>query len=113
MLLNGKRQNLEYGAAADAPAVFLNDLEFTALWTSPDRYYFVASQQGAERIENLVGQEHFETISSSRGKLLLRNVPPPNNRVPEPVSGMPSTPPIRRQFSTSTDYQQYKLRGEL
>jgi 4-amino-4-deoxy-L-arabinose transferase-like glycosyltransferase len=77
LLLNGKRENLEYGAAAPgAPAVFLNDSEFTVLWTSRDRYYFVASEPEAERIENLVGKEHFETISSSGGKGLLRNVPP-------------------------------------
>jgi 4-amino-4-deoxy-L-arabinose transferase-like glycosyltransferase len=79
LLLNGKSINLEYGAAAPgAPPVFLNDSEFTALWTSPQRYYFVAHQQEAERIEKLVGKEHFETVSSSGGKLLLRNVPAPD-----------------------------------
>jgi 4-amino-4-deoxy-L-arabinose transferase-like glycosyltransferase len=78
LLLNGKRMNLEYGAAAPgAPAVFLNDSEFTAAWTSPKKYYFIARQQEADRIESLVGREHFETISSSGGKVLLRNVPTP------------------------------------
>src|ERR1700720_2364392 len=48
LLLNGKFNNLEYGAAAPgAPAVFLNDSEFKALWTSGNRYYLVASQAGA------------------------------------------------------------------
>jgi 4-amino-4-deoxy-L-arabinose transferase-like glycosyltransferase len=78
LLLNGKRMNLEYGAAAPgAPAVFLNDSEFTAVWTSPKKYYFIARQQEADRIENLVGKEHFATISSSGGKVLLRNSPTP------------------------------------
>ena len=78
LLLNGKRMNLEYGAAAPgAPAVFLDDSEFTALWTSPKKYYFVARQQEADRIESLLGKEHFETVSSSGGKVLLRNVPTP------------------------------------
>jgi len=76
LLLNGKRQNLDYGAAAPgAPAVFLTDTDFATLWTSPDRYYFVGSQREVQRIENLVGAEHFATVLSSGGKLLLRNVP--------------------------------------
>ena len=76
LLLNGKRLNLEYGAAAPgAPAVFLNDAEFTNLWESSDRYYFVADRQEAGRIEAVVGKEHFDTVLSSGGKLLLRNVP--------------------------------------
>jgi 4-amino-4-deoxy-L-arabinose transferase-like glycosyltransferase len=83
LLLNGNCLNLEYGAAApDAPAVFLNDSEFTNLWTSPDRYYFVADRKEAERIEALVGKEHSDTVFSSGGKLLLRNVPHPNQALP-------------------------------
>jgi hypothetical protein len=75
LLLNGKFNNLEYGAAAPgAPAVFLNDSEFKALWTSGDKYYLVASQEGADRIEHLVGKEFFETVCRSGGKLLLTNV---------------------------------------
>jgi len=91
LLLNGKRLNLEYGAAAPgAPPVFLSDSDFAVLWASPDRYYFVASRRGADRIENLVGKDHFETVSSSGGKLLLRNVPPPPF-----VSNAPTTPSMR------------------
>jgi 4-amino-4-deoxy-L-arabinose transferase-like glycosyltransferase len=77
LLLSSRRQNLDYGAAAPgAPALFLNDSQFAALWTSPERYYFVASQPEANRIENLVGSEHFETVLSSGGKVLLRNGTP-------------------------------------
>ena len=84
VLLNGKRHNLEYGAAAPgAPAVFLSDSDFRTLWTGPERYYFVAFQKEADRIENLVGKEHFETLSSSGGKLLLRNVAQSHSLVPE------------------------------
>jgi 4-amino-4-deoxy-L-arabinose transferase-like glycosyltransferase len=75
LLWNGKRHNLEYGAAAPgAPAVFLSDSEFGELWKSSNRCYLVSTLKGAERIENLVGKVHFETVSSSGGKLLLRNV---------------------------------------
>ncbi len=100
LLLNGKRHNLEYGAAApgDHP-VFLTDSQFAVLWDSPERCYFVAYQPEAERIEKLVGEEHFETVSSSGGKLLLRNLSPSHNPVPEPVSTMPSTAPIDRHSS--------------
>jgi len=77
LLLNGKQQNLDYGAAAPgAPAVFLTDSDFANLWTTPDRYYFVGSQKEVDRIENLVGAEHFLTVLRSGGKLLVRNVPP-------------------------------------
>ena len=75
LLLNGKFNNLEYGAAAPgAPPVFLTDSDFEDLWTSQNRYYLVASEQGAERIETLVGKERFETVATSGGKLLLTNV---------------------------------------
>ncbi len=74
-LLNGKFNNLEYGAAAPgAPAVFLNDSEFKALWTSGNRYYLVASQKGVDRVKHFVDGEQFETVSTSGGKFLLTNV---------------------------------------
>ena len=74
LLLNGKFNNLEYGAAAPgAPAVFLTDSEFKDLWTSENRYYLVASENGADRIETMVGKEHFQTVAASGGKLLLTN----------------------------------------
>jgi hypothetical protein len=75
LLLNGKFNNLEYGAAApNAPAVFLNDSRFQDLWLSPNRYYLVASQKGRDRIEKVVGKEHFEVVAASGGKFLLTNV---------------------------------------
>jgi 4-amino-4-deoxy-L-arabinose transferase-like glycosyltransferase len=77
LLLNGKRQNLDYGAAAPgAPAVFLTDSDFAALWTSAERYYFVGSQKEVNRLEALIGTERFATVLSSGGKLLLCNVVP-------------------------------------
>jgi 4-amino-4-deoxy-L-arabinose transferase-like glycosyltransferase len=75
LLLNGKFNNLEYGAAAPgAPAVFLNDSEFRALWTSGNRYYLVVSPKGADRIEKVVGKDYFETVDIRGGKFLLTNV---------------------------------------
>jgi 4-amino-4-deoxy-L-arabinose transferase-like glycosyltransferase len=77
LLLNGKRHNLDYGAAAPgAPPVFLNDAEFGALWKACDRCYFVASQQEANRIEDLVGKDYFRLVTTSGGKVLLTNTRP-------------------------------------
>ena len=75
LLLNGKFNNLEYGAAAPgAPPVFINDSEFKTLWSSKNRYYLVASQKGVDRVEHVVGQDQFETVSTSGGKFLLTNL---------------------------------------
>jgi 4-amino-4-deoxy-L-arabinose transferase-like glycosyltransferase len=75
LLLNGKFNNLEYGAAAPgAPPVFIDDSEFKTLWSSKNRYYLVASEKGVDRIEDVVGRDQFETVSSSGGKFLLTNV---------------------------------------
>src|ERR1700726_915910 len=92
LLLNGKFNNLEYGAAAPgAPSVFLKDLEFKELWTSANRYYLVAYQTGAGRIESFVGKEHFRIVATSGGKFLLTNVsgPPASNL----LSGVSHPPP--------------------
>ncbi len=76
LLLNGKRHNLDYGAAAPgAPDVFLTDAQFDSLWKTCNRCYYVASEQEADRIESLVGKDYFRTLASSGGKLLLSNVP--------------------------------------
>ncbi len=86
LLLNGKRLNLEYGAAAPgAPQVFLDDSQFTALWTSGDKYYLVAYQKEADRLEKLIGREHFQTVISSGGHLLLTNVRLPLARPGSPA----------------------------
>jgi 4-amino-4-deoxy-L-arabinose transferase-like glycosyltransferase len=96
LLLNGKFNNLEYGAAApDAPAVFLSDSEFKDLWTSGNRYYLVASQKGADRIETLVGKEYFQTVAISGGKLLLTNVA---SRSASTVPLIPSLQPVASSF---------------
>ena len=100
LLLNGKFHNLEYGAAAPgAPPVFLNDSQFKDLWASEERYYLVASEGGAQRVEALVGSEHFQTVAASGGKLLLANVPSRRSSISPPTapgrpaaSSLPSSP---------------------
>jgi len=74
LLLNGKFNNLEYGAAApDAPPVFLDDSQFVALWKSTDRYYLVATRQAVSRIESLVGSDRVQVVLESGSKQLVTN----------------------------------------
>jgi 4-amino-4-deoxy-L-arabinose transferase-like glycosyltransferase len=76
LLLNAKRHNMEYGAAApDAPPVFIDDAEFATLWSSNRRYYLVGTNKAVERIEGLVGQDHVQTVAVSGGKALVTNEP--------------------------------------
>ena len=76
LLLNGRRMNLEYGAAApDAPHVFLDDSEFVRLWKGKERYYLVGSRGGIQRATTLVGSDFVDTVASSGGKMLVTNAP--------------------------------------
>jgi 4-amino-4-deoxy-L-arabinose transferase-like glycosyltransferase len=74
LLLNGKVNNLEYGAAAPgAPDVFLTDTQFAQLWANGVRCYLVASKKTMQRLNDLIGAEQFETLLESGGKLLVTN----------------------------------------
>jgi len=73
-LLNGKFNNLEYGAAApDASPVFLNDGQFVSLWHSNQRFYLVGTNQAITRVQSLVGSESVKTVALSGGKQLVSN----------------------------------------
>jgi 4-amino-4-deoxy-L-arabinose transferase-like glycosyltransferase len=74
LLLNGKFNNLEYGAAAPGvPDVFLTDAQFTALWMTKERCYLVGSQKAVQRLRDLIGTREFEAVLESGGKLLVTN----------------------------------------
>lgn len=74
LLLNGKFNNLEYGAAApDAPPVFLTDDQFRSLWLGGERCYLVGSVQAINRLKNLIGVDAFGLVLQSGGKLLVTN----------------------------------------
>lgn len=76
-LLNGRYNNLEYGAyAPDAPPVFISDSDFKNLWLKPERYYLVASPAAADRLKGVLGSgDSFQLVKESGGKLLLTNHP--------------------------------------
>ena len=76
LLLNGRRNNLEYGSyAPGAPEVFIDDPQFAKLWLEPERYYLVASESALPRFRNLVLPNRFILVAESGGKLVLTNQP--------------------------------------
>jgi len=78
LLLNGKFNNLEYGAAAPGvPDVFIDDGRLKTLWFEPQRYYLVAKSDQLARFDDLLGKENFQIIGTSGGKVLLSNGPLP------------------------------------
>jgi 4-amino-4-deoxy-L-arabinose transferase-like glycosyltransferase len=76
LLLNGKFNNLEYGAAAPGvPDVFIDDGRLKELWFQPQRYYLVATLDQLPRFDILLGMKNFQIMSTSGGKVLLSNAP--------------------------------------
>jgi 4-amino-4-deoxy-L-arabinose transferase-like glycosyltransferase len=74
LLLNGRKNNLEYGSyAPGAPAVFINDAEFMRLWSGTIRYYLLADRSGRARLSALVGSARLHQIAESGGKFLFTN----------------------------------------
>jgi hypothetical protein len=74
LLLNGRKNQLEYGShAPGAPDVFLTDDELAAVWASPARYYLATFEEELPRIERLVGPGRRHLIAKSGGKVLLGN----------------------------------------
>lgn len=88
LLLNGRVQNLEYGAnAPGAPDVFVDDSQFATLWMRPDRYYLVVAEPGAPHLEDLMGAANFHIVMRSGGKFLMTNHPLPQDNPSQAASG--------------------------
>lgn len=78
LLLNGKRHNLEYGAAAPgAPDVFINNEQFRERWQTTERYYLVVSRNVIPTLEELLGREELNLVAAKGGKVVLTNEPFP------------------------------------
>lgn len=76
LLLNGRVNNLQYGAhAPGSPQVFLNDEEFRRLWRTSQRLYVVAEKPAVDRIQALTGTDRFHLVKASGGKFLFTNLP--------------------------------------
>lgn len=104
LLLNGRYNNLEYGAyAPDAPPVFISDADFKNLWLKPERYYFLASPEAADRLKPLFGGDPFHLVKESGGKLLLTNHPLEGGSNPSPLARN-----LRPSPAPSTNVGQWK-----
>ena len=76
LLLNGRRNNLEYGSyAPGAPKVFIGDADFVRLWSSDERWYVAADAAGAKRLRGIVKNQGWYPVASSGGKVLVSNLP--------------------------------------
>jgi hypothetical protein len=76
LLLNGRFNNLEYGAyAPGAPPVFVDDAQFKDLWNSRERSYLVAKESVLPRLEKLVGDRQLNLVAESGGKFVVTNHP--------------------------------------
>jgi 4-amino-4-deoxy-L-arabinose transferase-like glycosyltransferase len=83
LILNGRYNNLEYGAdAPNSPRVFIDDARFKELWVQPQRYYVFAYQPDLTRLQSLVGGGQLSLVASSGGKILLTNHPLPEHGTP-------------------------------
>lgn len=75
-LLNGRKNNLEYGSnAPDAPDVFINDNDLARMWKQPQRYYLLVERPSLPRIQHVVGANNIDVVKESGGKYLLTNEP--------------------------------------
>lgn len=76
LLLNGRFNNLEYGAyAPGAPPVFVDDAQFKDLWNKPERFYLVAKESVLPRLEKLVGDQQLNPVAEGGGKFIVTNHP--------------------------------------
>ncbi|MES1261556.1 MAG: glycosyltransferase family 39 protein, partial [Acidobacteriota bacterium] len=74
LILNGRKNNLEYGSyAPDAPRVFIGDSEFTERWKGPRRWYVASEDEKRQHLVALVGADALHAIASSGGKTIYVN----------------------------------------
>ena len=78
LLLNGRKNNIEYGSRAPgAPDVFLDDAELAARWRSGERCYLATFEEEIPRIEKLAAGRGLTIVAKSGGKALLANAKRP------------------------------------
>jgi hypothetical protein len=74
LLLNGRVDNMVYGAAAPgAPPVFIEDTDLAGLWQGSRRIYLVAPVESRARLEALLGTVY--VFAERGGKCVLSNLP--------------------------------------
>jgi len=76
LLLNGRRDNLEYGSySPGAPNVFLEDQKFQSLWSQPTRWYLLTYGSDLLHLEQMVGKSQLHVVAQNSGNYLLTNLP--------------------------------------
>ena len=74
LMLNGRLNNLEYGAnAPGAPNVFIDDAGFAARWKGGERWYVVSEDEKSGHLRDLVGESMLRAVAASGGKTLYVN----------------------------------------
>jgi hypothetical protein len=78
LLLNGRRDNLEYGSYAPGAAqVFIDDQKFTSLWLQPSRWYLLAYGSDMPHLQQTVGLRALHVVAQNADNYLLTNLPLP------------------------------------
>ena len=74
LILNGRKNNLEYGSyAPDAPQVFIGDAGFVERWKSSQRWYVATENEKRQHLFDLVGAETLHQVATSGGKTIYVN----------------------------------------
>ena len=74
LILNGRKNNLEYGSyAPGAPRVFIGDADFMERWRSGDRWYVASEDEKVGHLRDLVGAAALHPIANSGGKTIYVN----------------------------------------
>jgi dolichyl-phosphate-mannose-protein mannosyltransferase len=78
LLLNGRRDNLEYGSYAPRAAqVFIDDHKFASLWSQSSRWYLLAYGSEMPHLQQTVGQQALYVVARNADNYLLTNLPLP------------------------------------
>ena len=78
LLLNGRKNNIEYGSnAPGAPDVFLDDATLADRWRSGSRQYLATFKEDVPRFRDLLGAQQLGIVVESGGKVLLSNTAQP------------------------------------
>jgi 4-amino-4-deoxy-L-arabinose transferase-like glycosyltransferase len=74
LLLNGRKNNLEYGSyAPGAQDVFIDDSRFVSLWSGTGRYYLLSYGTDVPHLEQLVGRSNLHVVAENSGNYLMTN----------------------------------------
>ena len=74
LILNGRKNNLEYGSyAPGAKQVFIGDGDFVEKWRGGDRWYVVSEDVKVGHLKDLVGEGSLHAVARAGGKAVYSN----------------------------------------